>query len=85
MVAACVFSSVIIYNKPGHRAIPPPWLNPLLKKDVCPVRNRKLNLWFLFCAVLKIGSPCVFPGWSRIHSVDQAGLELTEIHLPLLP
>lgn len=29
-------------------------------------------------------SLCI-PGWPRIHYVDQAGLELTEIHEPLQP
>lgn len=34
----------------------------------------------------KIGFLCVnSPSWSRTHSVNQAGLELTEIHLPQSP
>ena len=42
--------------------------------------------------VLKSIRDCVFeteapcnPGWLRTHYVDQIGLKLTEIHLPLLP
>jgi hypothetical protein len=38
----------------------------------------------LFC-FSETGFLCVCPGCPGTHSVDQAGLELTEIHLPLPP
>ena len=41
-------------------------------------------LFFVFCLFFKTGFLCS-PGSPRTHSVDQAGLELTELHLPLPP
>ena len=38
---------------------------------------------FIFC-LFETGSP-FSPSWPGAHYVDQAGLELTEIHLPLPP
>lgn len=37
---------------------------------------------YFFCFVLKQVSLCS-PDWPEIHYIDQAGLELIEIHFPL--
>ena len=47
-------------------------------------QSSKETFFFLF-GFSKIGFLCVAPSFPGTHSVDQAVLKLTEIHLPLPP
>lgn len=54
---------------------------PQLKGEGCRQLGSLLSCLFSVVSSQDLCSP----GWHRIHYVDQAGLELTEIHLPPPP